>query len=122
MKYKASIYTLISLMLVIGATIFTEFWCPWMIVIPSKLVFAGYGFLAVSAFLNPNLKDRAWIYCLAVSVSVLRMILIIFPYNISISWNSFDSIVKYAEPAVVMFIGLASFTFALWRRFIKIQT
>jgi hypothetical protein len=117
MKYKASIYTLISLMLVTSATIFIEFWCPWEIVIPSKLIFVGYGFLAVSAFLNPNLKGRNWIYGMAISLGVLRMMFMVFLKP----WDSFGFIVQHVEPVVVVFVGLTSFAFALWRRFLKIQ-
>jgi hypothetical protein len=117
MKYKASIYTLISLMLVASATIFIEFWCPWEITIPSKLIFVGYGFLAVSAFLDPNLKDKGWIYWVAISVSLSRMMLMVFVKP----WDSFDFTVKYIESTVVLFFGLVCFTFALRHRFIKIR-
>ena len=113
MRYKASIYTLISLMLVASATIFIEFWCPWEIVIPSKLIFIGYGFLAVSAFLNPNLKGRNWIYGMAISLGVLRMMFMVFLRP----WDSFGFIVQSVEPVVVVSICLTCFTFALWRRF-----
>lgn len=116
----APICTLAELIMVVSGTAFVCYWCPWMIVIPNWLIYVGYGLIAMSGFLAPNPKDRAWIFWVAFSAVLLRLILSINPDIFSDHLSDFEFVIKYVEPAVVLIVALTCLAGVLWHRFKRV--
>jgi hypothetical protein len=118
-KYKCQICTVAALFMVSSSTLFLRHWIPWMIEVPNWLIYVGYGFIAISGFLDPYPEAREWIFRGTILVCVLRQaLLLIEPNTLPISLSDSPLVVKCVEPIVVLLIALTCFTHALWHRLI----
>lgn len=113
------LYSAISLALVSATNVFLTHWCPWEIESPNSLVYFAYALLPVAVFIDPHPKDKVWIFWMTISISYLRMALLVLPDMLSIRGSGTHIVVRCVEPILVTVIALTCCMVASWRRFSK---
>jgi hypothetical protein len=114
------LYTAISVALVSAGSVFLTYWCPWTIELPNSLVYFAYALFPVAVFIDPHPKDKVWIYWITISISFLRVALLVLPDMLSIWGSEMHFVVRCVEPVLVVVISLTCCTVASWRRFTKL--